>query len=460
MRIPSIATIPIILIGTLLFGSGSLGAAEKDVTSSAPETVQFAIPATDADIPGVGPIRRDGEFQRNWRELRSGWSGRREQDRRAVVFLGDSIIRRWGSGLEAAFPGIKVANRGIDNDTTRGVLLRLPQDVLALEPRAVVLLVGTSDLDAGATPEVAAFNLRLILSALEQRSPTMPIVVCQALPRSDPLAKSPDQIKALNTAYLEVAKDRPTVTYLETWAQMADAGGNATARDFADLLHLNEAGYQKLAAALRPVFSTIGILTEPSEQFTPDPGFVSLFNGRDLTGWGYRPTSQDEMEAAKRRDATNPRPPVRVYTERAVRFNGSTNSTEGRFLARNGRLVVTTPPEYRKIQQLWTEQEFPRDFVLKLEFRATPNADSGIYIRGPQLQVRDYLVAGPYNRLKHYRPQDWNTIEVTVTGGEAVCTCNGEVLEAHFKVPTTGPIGLEGDRGQVEYRRIQVRVLP
>ena len=60
----------------------------------------------------------------------------------------------------------------------------------------------------------------------------------------------------------------------------------------------------------------------------------------------------------------------------------------------NGRLVVTTPPEGRKIQQLWTTREFPEDFMLKLEFRATPNADSGVYVRGPQLQCRDYASPG------------------------------------------------------------------
>ena len=46
---------------------------------------------------------------------------------------------------------------------------------------------------------------------------------------------------------------------------------------------------------------------------------------------------------------------------------------------------------------------------------------------------------------------------VTVKDGVSHCTCNGEVLEAAFKVPATGPIGLEGDRGQMEYRRIRIQ---
>ena len=112
------------------------------------------------------------------------------------------------------------------------------------------------------------------------------------------------------------------------------------------------------------------------------------------------------------------------------------------------------------MQQLWTTREFPKEFVLRLEFRATPNADSGVFIRGPQLQCRDYSLAGPYAGLKSYKPQDWNELEVTVTDGAARATCNGEVLEESLKLPATGPIGLEGDRGQMEYRRIRVREGP
>ena len=105
-----------------------------------------------------------------------------------------------------------------------------------------------------------------------------------------------------------------------------------------------------------------------------------------------------------------------------------------------------------------TVEEFPRDFVLKLEFRASVNADSGIFIRRPQLQCRDYLVAGPYKKLKKYKPQDWNLSEIVVKGRTARCTCNDELLEASFALPENGPIGLEGDRGQMEYRHIQIKI--
>jgi hypothetical protein len=144
-------------------------------------------------------------------------------------------------------------------------------------------------------------------------------------------------------------------------------------------------------------------------------GAIELFNGKDLTGWGYKT---------------------------GEKFDGKTESDDKRFTAnpKDGTIVVNPG---KGIKQLWTTREFPIDFELRLEFRAAVNADSGLFVRGPQLQVRDYLVAGPYKELKKYKPQDWNEIVVVVKGGVAHCTCNGEVLNAAMKVPATGGIGLE-----------------
>jgi len=79
-----------------------------------------------------------------------------------------------------------------------------------------------------------------------------------------------------------------------------------------------------------------------------------------------------------------------------------------------------------------------------------------LFVRKPQLQVRDYLVAGPYKKLEKYKPQDWNEIIVTVKDNVAHCECNGEVLVDALKLPETGPIGLEADRGQMEYRNLRL----
>jgi lysophospholipase L1-like esterase len=443
----------------LAFGA-SLASASQSTTATSAED-RFAIPATDDGLPGTGPIRRYEWFAKIWHERRSAWAKQVEQDQHAVVFLGDSITQGWGGGLGAAFPGVKVANRGISGDTTRGVLVRLQEDVLALNPAAVVILIGTNDLDEHATaPEVIVSNLKLIIAGLEAHDRKMPIVLCQVFPSSATLNRPIDKVKAVNALYLAAVKGDPQVTYLETWPLFADAAGDAIASEFPDLLHPNEAGYAKWAAALRPIFATLGLSETQADPFRPEDGFQSLFNGRDLTGWGYRPTAEADKASAKAWQASDPGAAAWPFVTTAASFDGLKATPDGRFAVIGGRLVVTTSPDYRKIQQLWTIREFPQDFVLKLEFRATPNADSGVYLRAPQQQVRDYGLAGPYKDLKHYKPQEWNELVVTVKGGVARVTCNDELLEAEMKLPESGPIGLEGDRGQMEYRRIRIQILP
>ena len=443
-----------VVASLLLLANLAIGAA-----SPAPQTTAsdpFALPTSDEGLPGAGPIRRYDWFQQVWRERRSAWAARRAEDHGAVVFLGDSITQGWND-LASAFPDMKVANRGINGDTTRGVLIRLQDDVLSLDPAAIVLLIGTNDLEEGATPAIAAGNVQLILAAIKKHDAQTPVILCQVFPSSASKSRPAEQIKAMNALYLAAVKNDAQITPIDTWQLFADAAGDAPVSEFPDLLHPNPLGYVKWAAALRPVLATLRLTDTSPDAFTPEEGFESLFNGRDLTGWGYRPTSEADKENARRWQASDPNAAAWPFVTDAVAFDGKAASADGRFRAINGRIVVTTPAEGRRIQQLWTTREFPENFILKLEFRATPNADSGVYLRGPQLQCRDYGLAGPYKDLKQYKPQDWNELVITVTNGVARATCNGELLEADFKLPETGPIGLEGDRGQMEYRRIRIK---
>lgn len=174
---------------------------------------------------------------------------------------------------------------------------------------------------------------------------------------------------------------------------------------------------------------TAGCATGPKT----DPGFTALFNGKDLTGWQY------------------------VGADHAV-FDGQTASSDKRFTVVDG--IITTRDRDRTkepIRQLRTVAKFNGNFVLRLQFRAGVKADSGIFIGTKQLQCRDYSTVGPYTKLTQYKPQDWNQIEIIVSGNVARCTNNGELLEAAMPVPA-GPrdIGLEADAGVLEYRNIEI----
>lgn len=415
---------------------------------------KYALPENEEGLPGAGALRRYEGYVKRWPELRARWATQVEADQAAVVFLGDSITQGWGVDFKGCFDGIRLANRGIGGDTTRGMLIRLQEDVLALNPSAIVLLMGTNDLEVGIEPQVIADNFKLILASIKKHNPEVPVVLCNVFPSSAEMKRPSEKIKQVNDLFAGLVKGDPRVTVLDTWTLFATASGDADPKWFPDLLHLNAEGYDRWSAALRPLFATLGLLETEVEAFTPEEGFVSLFNGRDLSGWRFRPSPP-----RKQPKAPNPAAPAFAEIIEEVNFDGKTQTDDGRYVAINGRLVVTTPAEGRRIQQLWTTEEFGTDFILKLEFRATPNADSGVFIRQPQLQCRDYPLAGPYKDLKHYKAQDWNELVVTVTGGKAHATCNGELLEEAMAVPETGPIGLEGDRGQMEYRRIRLKKL-
>lgn len=186
---------------------------------------------------------------------------------------------------------------------------------------------------------------------------------------------------------------------------------------------------------LAVLFSSEAQRGRAGDDFQSEKNFISLFNGRDLTGWRLNDTKLD----------------------------GKTQTADGRFAAKDEAIRIEGA---EKIEDLYTVREFNKDFILRLEFRAAPRANSGLYIRGKQLQVRDYPTIGPYKELKSFKDGGWNAIEVVVKaspGGKdavAMCTCNGEVLEAALGVPASGGIGLQSETGRIEYRRIRIRELP
>lgn len=165
-----------------------------------------------------------------------------------------------------------------------------------------------------------------------------------------------------------------------------------------------------------------------------EPGFKSLFNGKDLTGWRLGKTE----------------------------LAGKSASDDGRFAVKEGVLVITGSTEKPpKMTEIETVDSRDGDFTLRLEFRASRDANSGLHLRDKaiahQLQIRDYPRVGPYKSLKQYKAGDWNAIEVIARGKTARCLCNGELLEAALEIPDKGPLALQSEINVVEYRNIRIK---
>jgi hypothetical protein len=174
------------------------------------------------------------------------------------------------------------------------------------------------------------------------------------------------------------------------------------------------------------------------ENVQPEQGFVSLFNGKDLTGWVY------------------PGP-------KGAPVDGKSQTPDGRIEVKGGAIVMQAKDAKGRggIRDLYTAKSYDRDFVLRMQFKASLKSDSGVYLRGPQLQIRDFIRRNEQRHLKKFKNDDWNDLEVVVKGTQATYTVNGEPLQPpQMRVPAKGPIGLQAETGRFEFRRVRIREMP
>lgn len=177
---------------------------------------------------------------------------------------------------------------------------------------------------------------------------------------------------------------------------------------------------------LTPLFVVAGFMlatsgTGGAEEFQLEEGFVRLDNGKDLTGW---------------------------------------TNVKACWSVRDGAIHLDSAS--REWSNIYSEKKHSRNVVIRLQFRAAPGADSGVFIHGEQFQVRDY--PGSLPDTKRYAPYtkpagQWNELEFDITEGVAVVKLNGHVIEKHWRIgnqPNLG-LGLQKEKGDFDFRYIRIR---
>ena len=142
------------------------------------------------------------------------------------------------------------------------MLFRFQEDVVDLNPKAIVINVGSNDLTAMGKAADAAANIADMIALAEKKNPAVKIVLCTLPPSNNPKApvKVPEK-QALNAKILKLAEGKANVAVCDLYAAMANAEGTpAKPEDFAaDQLHLAAPGYAKWVELLKPAFEKLKV---------------------------------------------------------------------------------------------------------------------------------------------------------------------------------------------------------
>jgi lysophospholipase L1-like esterase len=191
------------------------------------------------------------------------------KDTQRVVFMGDSITDSWQNPKYGGFfPGKSYIDRGISGQTTPQMLIRFRPDVIALQPKVVVILAGTNDIAGNTGP--------MTLGAIEDNLTSMfdlahangiRVVLASLLPISDyeknkdgqliirTRQRPPEQIKALNEWMKKYAAAHGGI-YLDYFSAMADDKGFLKEELSEDGLHPNQKGYNVMAPLAEQAIAT------------------------------------------------------------------------------------------------------------------------------------------------------------------------------------------------------------
>ena len=171
-----------------------------------------------------------------------------------VVFMGDSITEGWHfDAPQWGFPGKPYINRGISGQTTPQMLVRFRQDVIALQPKVVVILAGINDVAGNTGPMTLEETEGNLASMAELAAANhILVVMCSVLPAFDfpwhPGMTPAPKVLALNQWIKDYAAEHGHV-YVDYHTAMKDSRDGLPATLSGDGVHPLPAGY----AVMKPL---------------------------------------------------------------------------------------------------------------------------------------------------------------------------------------------------------------
>ena len=178
-----------------------------------------------------------------------------------VVFMGNSITEGWIKTDSAFFKEHPFINRGISGQTTPQMLLRFRPDVIALQPKAVVILAGVNDIAENTGPIALKDVAGNIFSMAElAKAHKIKVFICSVLPANTfpwrREIKPADKVIELN-AMLKAYCSRENIPYIDYYTSMADTEKGLPPKYGNDGVHPNAEGYKVMEDILMPALSKL-----------------------------------------------------------------------------------------------------------------------------------------------------------------------------------------------------------
>ena len=171
-----------------------------------------------------------------------------------LLFLGDSITEGWPQFRPQFFQNNPFVGRGIGGQTTPQMLLRFRQDVIALQPKKVILLAGINDIAQNTGPIRLDQIMDNIKSMAEiARANGIEMILCSVLPANSfpwrPEIVPTQKVIDLNQK-IQAYAEKHGLVYVDYYTSMVDSQGGLKAHLGYDTVHPNAIGYQLMEQIL------------------------------------------------------------------------------------------------------------------------------------------------------------------------------------------------------------------
>ena len=178
-----------------------------------------------------------------------------------IVFFGDSItemlsVSDWYSdySLES---GLEIYNRGIGGDTAIGLYKRVKESVTSINPKAVVILIGTNDMNRNVPHSATIENMESIIRETKKACPDVNLIIEAVYPINEKMRHRSDKrsnkkIGNINNEYSRLCEKYDCV-WLDFTNQLRDDKGNLKSEYTYDGLHINAYAYEVVARNIIPL---------------------------------------------------------------------------------------------------------------------------------------------------------------------------------------------------------------